>query len=158
MQTNYKFLLLFCVQIKQFDHYPDKICSKCYKYLQVAYKFRLTCQRSHNHLSKFIAPVEVEKRNDNELDDDTNSLGNAVTYTEDGYVVEENNEDLMVKMEQEIPTGVIKEEYTVHIQEEDEDFVEIYEPMTEEEEKEVFQLADDTIDNDVSSCTLRYYG
>ena len=101
--------------------------------------------------------MEVEKRNDNELDDDTNSLSNAVTYTEDGYVVEENSEDLMVKMEQENPSGVVKEEYTVHIQEEDEDFVEIYEPMTEEEEKEVFQLADDTFDNDVSSFTLRYY-
>ncbi|KAM7360033.1 uncharacterized protein ACRADG_002904 [Cochliomyia hominivorax] len=140
-------MILECggVPIKQFDHYPDKICSKCYKYLQVAYKFRLTCQRSHNHLSKFIAPVEVEKRTENEFED-SDSIGNALSITEDGYVVEEANEGLMVKLEQE--NNVVKEEYTVHIQEEDDDFVEIYEPMTEEEEKEVFQLADDNFDND----------
>lgn len=131
------------MKIKQFDHYPDKICSKCYKYLQVAYKFRLTCQRSHNHLSKFIAPVEVEKRNENDFEDD-DSIGNAL---EEGYVLEEAGDGLMVKLEQQ--ESAVKEEFTVHIQEEDEDFVEIYEPMTEEEEKEVFQLADDTFDNDV---------
>lgn len=142
-------MILECggVPIKQFDHYPDKICGKCYKYLQVAYKFRLTCQRSHNHLSKFIAPVEVEKRNDAEFDDETESLTNTVSITEDGYVVEESNDDLMVKLEQD-SSGLVKEEFTVHIQEEDDDFVEIYEPMTEEEEKEVFQLADDTFDNE----------
>ncbi|KNC26832.1 hypothetical protein FF38_12994 [Lucilia cuprina] len=142
-------MILECggVPIKQFDHYPDKICSKCHKYLQVAYKFRLTCQRSHNHLSKFIAPVEVEKRTENEFEEENDSVGNTLSITEDGYVVEESNEGLMVKLEQE-NAGVVKEEYTVHIQEEDDDFVEIYEPMTEEEEKEVFQLADDTFDND----------
>lgn len=111
--------------------------------MQVAYKFRLTCQRSHNHLSKFIAPVEVEKRNENDFEDD-DSIGNAL---EEGYVLEEAGDGLMVKLEQQ--ESAVKEEFTVHIQEEDEDFVEIYEPMTEEEEKEVFQLADDTFDNDV---------
>lgn len=111
--------------------------------MQVAYKFRLTCQRSHNHLSKFIAPVEVEKRNENDFEDE-DSIANVLT--EEGYVLEEAGDGLMVKLEQQ---DAVKEEFTVHIQEEDDDFVEIYEPMTEEEEKEVFQLADDTFDNDV---------
>lgn len=122
--------------------------------MQVAYKFRLTCQRSHNHLSKFIAPVEVEKRNENDFEDESDSLGNTLPITEDGYVVEESNEGVMVKLEQE-NAAMVKEEFTVHIQEEDDDFVEIYEPMTEEEEKEVFQLADDTFDNDVRN--KRYF-
>lgn len=119
--------------------------------MQVAYKFRLTCQRSHNHLSKFIAPVEVEKKAENELEDDNDSLNNDVALP-DGFVVEEANEGLLVKMEHDT-VNMVKEEFTVHIQEEDDDFVEIYEPMTEEEEKEVFQLADDTFDNDVRASS-----
>lgn len=135
-------------QIKQFDHYPDKICEKCFKYLQVAYRFRVICQKSHKHLSKFIAPVEVDQKEEVEFEDDeTESLDNAVTITEEGYVLEEATDDIMVKLEQEQPQ--VKEEYTVHIQEEDDDFVEIYEPMTEEEEKEVFQLADEAFENEV---------
>uniref|UniRef100_A0A1I8PQZ6 Protein krueppel n=1 Tax=Stomoxys calcitrans TaxID=35570 RepID=A0A1I8PQZ6_STOCA len=150
-------MILECggVPIKQFDHYPDKICDKCYKYLQVAHKFRVCCQRSHKHLSKFIAPVEVEEDEDDKKDhlncdeDTTDSVPNTLAFTEDGFVVEETtSDDLLIKMEQEQNTIPVKEEYTVHIQEEEDDFVEIYEPMTEEEEKEVFQLADEAFEND----------
>ncbi|KAH8292097.1 hypothetical protein KR054_004691 [Drosophila jambulina] len=50
------------VPIKQFDHYPDKICDKCCKMLKMSFKFRQTCQRSYGHLRQFVAPVEVEHR------------------------------------------------------------------------------------------------
>ncbi|XP_005181962.2 zinc finger protein 892 [Musca domestica] len=155
-------MILECggVPIKQFDHYPDKICKICYKYLQVAYKFRQSCQRSHKHLSKFIAPVEVDDPKDtllfNAADEDTNdSTPNTVAFTEEGYVLEDaNGDDVLIKLEQETTVNAastsvaVKEEYSVQIQEEDDDFVEIYEPMTEEEEKEVFQLADEAFEND----------
>lgn len=146
------------LQIKQFDHYPDKICDKCHKYLQVAYKFRVTCQKSHKHLSKFIAPVEVDQKEDELQCEEDTSDSIPMTYNEEGFVVEETNtNDLMIKLEPEHVNPPVKEEYTVHIQEEEEDFVEIYEPMTEEEEKEVFQLADEAFENDVcSNLTLLY--
>ncbi|XP_073837421.1 identity crisis [Musca autumnalis] len=165
-------MILECggVPIKQFDHYPDKICKICYKYLQVAYKFRQSCQRSHRQLSKFIAPVEVEEiEQKDEIDcnaaddEETNdSLPNTVAFTEEGYVLEDaNGDDVLIKLEQETTIDhrttaassssavPVKEEYSVQIQEEeDDDFVEIYEPMTEEEEKEVFQLADEAFETD----------
>ncbi|EDW53873.1 GM17691 [Drosophila sechellia] len=47
------------VPIKQFDHYPDKICEKCFKVLKMSFKFRETCQRSYGHLRQFVGPVEV---------------------------------------------------------------------------------------------------
>ncbi|KAH8344042.1 hypothetical protein KR084_003601 [Drosophila pseudotakahashii] len=50
------------LQIKQFDHYPDKICEKCFRVLKMAFKFRETCQRSYGHLRQFVGPVEVEQR------------------------------------------------------------------------------------------------
>ncbi|XP_017085133.2 zinc finger protein 347 [Drosophila eugracilis] len=50
------------VPIKQFDHYPDKICEKCFRVLKMAFKFRETCQRSYGHLRQFVGPVEVEQR------------------------------------------------------------------------------------------------
>ncbi|XP_032577602.1 zinc finger protein 347 [Drosophila sechellia] len=50
------------VPIKQFDHYPDKICEKCFKVLKMSFKFRETCQRSYGHLRQFVGPVEVEQR------------------------------------------------------------------------------------------------
>ncbi|XP_067645493.1 zinc finger protein 287-like [Eurosta solidaginis] len=55
-------MILECggVPIQRFDHYPNKICGKCLKYLRVAHTFRVTCQHSHKHLSKFIAPAVVE--------------------------------------------------------------------------------------------------
>lgn len=98
----------------------------------------------------------------NAADEDTNdSTPNTVAFTEEGYVLEDaNGDDVLIKLEQETTVNAastsvpVKEEYSVQIQEEDDDFVEIYEPMTEEEEKEVFQLADEAFENDVSSIYM----
>ncbi|XP_043065224.1 zinc finger and SCAN domain-containing protein 31 [Drosophila ficusphila] len=32
------------------DKFPDKMCSKCVRCLRLSYKFRQTCQRSHQHI------------------------------------------------------------------------------------------------------------
>ncbi|XP_030562431.1 zinc finger protein 2 [Drosophila novamexicana] len=37
------------------DNFPDKMCSKCVRVLRVAYKFRLTCQRSHQHIADMLS-------------------------------------------------------------------------------------------------------
>ncbi|XP_022209916.2 zinc finger protein OZF [Drosophila obscura] len=37
------------------DNFPDKMCSKCARCLRLAYKFRQTCQRSHQHISDMLA-------------------------------------------------------------------------------------------------------
>lgn len=96
--------------------------------------------------------MEVDQKEDELQCEEDTSDSIPMTYNEEGFVVEETNtNDLMIKLEPEHVNPPVKEEYTVHIQEEEEDFVEIYEPMTEEEEKEVFQLADEAFENDVCS-------
>ncbi|KAH8256351.1 hypothetical protein KR032_002883 [Drosophila birchii] len=37
------------------DNFPDKMCSKCMRCLRLSYKFRLTCQRSHQHVMDMLA-------------------------------------------------------------------------------------------------------
>ncbi|XP_002019673.2 zinc finger protein 3 [Drosophila persimilis] len=37
------------------DNFPDKMCSKCVRCLRLAFKFRQTCQRSHQHISDMLA-------------------------------------------------------------------------------------------------------
>ncbi|XP_037944596.1 uncharacterized protein LOC119677360 [Teleopsis dalmanni] len=104
-------MILECggVPIKKFDHYPDKICGRCLRYLRVAYKFRVMCQRSHKHLSRFIAPVVVER-----IPIDTNDL------------IAEESDAMELKME---PDAIIniKEEQNELIDEED--IMDMYEPL-----------------------------
>lgn len=131
------------LQIKQFDHYPDKICSKCYKYLQVAFKFRTTCQRSHKQLSRFIAPVVVDKLEDDEQEEVCEDEIDLTSSFDETLIVDESD-DVLIKFENQIEenNASSKEEYTVHVEEDFDEFVEIYEPMTEEEEQ-VFELTDE---------------
>uniref|UniRef100_A0A1B0C2Y1 Protein krueppel n=1 Tax=Glossina palpalis gambiensis TaxID=67801 RepID=A0A1B0C2Y1_9MUSC len=138
-------MILECggVPIKQFDHYPDKICSKCYKYLQVAFKFRTTCQRSHKQLSRFIAPVVVDKLEDDEQEEVCEDEIDLASSFDETLIVDESD-DVLIKFENQIEenNASSKEEYTVHVEEDFDEFVEIYEPMTEEEEQ-VFELTDE---------------
>uniref|UniRef100_W8CDV5 Zinc finger protein 596 n=1 Tax=Ceratitis capitata TaxID=7213 RepID=W8CDV5_CERCA len=108
-------MILECggVPIKRFDHYPDKICGKCLKYLRVAHKFRITCQRSHKHLSRFIAPAVV----------DVAIVEEAADYVP---IEVEEVEELALKVEPDIDG--IKEEYS------DTEVLDIYVPIDEEAE------------------------
>jgi len=47
--------LFKCLQVSMDDNYPDKMCRKCVKRLREAYKFRVTCQRSHQHIADLLA-------------------------------------------------------------------------------------------------------
>lgn len=49
------FSLSNALQVSVDDNFPDKMCSKCVRVLRVAYKFRLTCQRSHQHIADMLA-------------------------------------------------------------------------------------------------------
>ncbi|KAH8359466.1 hypothetical protein KR093_006946 [Drosophila rubida] len=54
--TNWSICLLHqCLQVSMDDNFPDKMCTKCVRLLRVAYKFRLTCQRSHQHIADMLA-------------------------------------------------------------------------------------------------------
>ncbi|KAL7730075.1 hypothetical protein ACLKA6_009357 [Drosophila palustris] len=37
------------------DNFPDKMCRQCVQRLREAYKFRVTCQRSHQHIADMLA-------------------------------------------------------------------------------------------------------
>lgn len=111
------------MQIKRFDHYPDKICCKCIKYLRVAYKFRVTCQRSHKHLSRFIAPAVVDTQVEEEVTE---------------YLPIEVEEVEALKVEPDLTE--IKQELS---DPEETEVLDIYEPI--EEDAEVFEEFD-TID------------
>ncbi|XP_054747406.1 zinc finger protein 12-like [Anastrepha obliqua] len=124
-------MILECggVPIKRFDHYPDKICSRCLKYLRVAYKFRVTCQRSHKHLSRFIAPAVVETHIEDEVQDYVPIEGDEV-------------EEIALKVE---PDTDIKQEFS---DSEGVEVLDIYVPIDEDaEEFEEF----DTIDRSAST-------
>ncbi|KAH8248232.1 hypothetical protein KR038_007844, partial [Drosophila bunnanda] len=43
------------VPVSQDDNFPDKMCSKCMRCLRLSYKFRLTCQRSHQTVMDMLA-------------------------------------------------------------------------------------------------------
>lgn len=43
------------LQVSIDDNFPDKMCSKCVRVLRIAYKFRLTCQRSHQHIADMLS-------------------------------------------------------------------------------------------------------
>lgn len=126
------------MQIKRFDHYPDKICNMCYDHLLVAQKFRETCQRSHSQLSRFIAPVVIEKHE--------YSLGFEETVdTDDALSAPEscNTADTMAlssiinkvdNIKCENSTDLTTEEFTIQEVAESEyydDLVEFYEPANE---------------------------
>nr|XP_014088685.1 zinc finger protein 12 isoform X3 [Bactrocera oleae]XP_036233180.1 zinc finger protein 12 isoform X3 [Bactrocera oleae]XP_036233181.1 zinc finger protein 12 isoform X3 [Bactrocera oleae] len=125
-------MILECggVPIKRFDHYPDKICCKCIKYLRVAYKFRVTCQRSHKHLSRFIAPAVVDTQVEEEVTE---------------YLPIEVEEVEALKVEPDLTE--IKQELS---DPEETEVLDIYEPI--EEDAEVFEEFD-TIDRSGSAIS-----
>ncbi|EDW83338.1 uncharacterized protein Dwil_GK22796 [Drosophila willistoni] len=53
------------------DNFPDKMCSKCVSCLRQAYKFRLACQRSYQHIMDLFASEETNSsssKNSNTLE------------------------------------------------------------------------------------------
>lgn len=48
------FKLFQPTQVSLDDNFPDKMCSKCVRCLRLCYKFRLTCQRSHQHIMDML--------------------------------------------------------------------------------------------------------
>lgn len=117
---------MYCLQIKKFDHYPDKICDKCLKNLHIAFKFRRVCQRSYKHLRQFIAPVVVEQQS---AEEDGNGLSTSHDPSGielgEGHVLagsEETNDEseevkerlVHVKSEQVEEDGIIEELYDVY--------------------------------------------
>lgn len=114
------------MQIKKFDHYPDKICDKCLKNLHIAYKFRRICQRSYKHLRQFIAPVVVEQEQLTDENVAVMDVNNEVASTEmDETHALAGNEEIEeemdakerlvhVKSEQVEEDGTIEELYDVY--------------------------------------------
>lgn len=43
------------IPVSSDDNFPDKMCKKCVQRLREAYKFRTTCQRSHQHIADLLA-------------------------------------------------------------------------------------------------------
>ncbi|EDW38306.1 GL12085 [Drosophila persimilis] len=86
------------VPIKKFDHFPDKICTRCLKVLHISFRFRQTCQQAYKHLQKFVGPIEVEQKAD---DDFPNAAQEAP-------VAEEDDEELVdghyEQIEENMPT------------------------------------------------------
>ncbi|KAH8420718.1 hypothetical protein KR222_003109 [Zaprionus bogoriensis] len=57
------------------DNFPDKMCSKCVRVLRVAYKFRLTCQRSHQHIADMLATeYSTSRAGEDDEDADTDAI------------------------------------------------------------------------------------
>ncbi|EDW16051.1 zinc finger protein 263 [Drosophila mojavensis] len=57
------------------DNFPDKMCSKCVRVLRIAYKFRLTCQRSHQHIADMLS-TELDTSGGNDYEEDE-AIANA---------------------------------------------------------------------------------
>ncbi|KAH8374922.1 hypothetical protein KR200_008694, partial [Drosophila serrata] len=66
------------VPVSQDDNFPDKMCSKCMRCLRLSYKFRLTCQRSHQHVMDMLAR---EARNTNVTGGDADSQNLSDDFT-----------------------------------------------------------------------------
>lgn len=105
----------------------------------MAYKFRSTCQRSHNQLSRFIAPVVIEKSEDYVSGfEETVDTDFALTATDicnaQAMAADDTRDDCLVKTEN-TTNSLTSEEYTIQEVADSEyydDLVEFYEPATEE--------------------------
>ncbi|TDG46947.1 hypothetical protein AWZ03_006651 [Drosophila navojoa] len=58
------------------DNFPDKMCSKCVRVLRIAYKFRLTCQRSHQHIADMLS-TELDTGGSNDYEEEDEAIANA---------------------------------------------------------------------------------
>ncbi|XP_033149929.1 zinc finger protein 26 [Drosophila busckii] len=74
------------IPVSSDDNFPDKMCNKCVRNLRMAYKFRLTCQRSHQHITDML-----------------NAALGAATGDEDEEVTELEVEDITQPWEQDQP-------------------------------------------------------
>ncbi|SPP83968.1 zinc finger protein 62 homolog [Drosophila guanche] len=88
------------VPIKRFDHFPDKICTRCLKVLHISFRFRQTCQQAYKHLQKFVGPIEVEQK----ADDD------SLSAAQEAPVADEEEEEEVVEghyeqIEENMPTS-----------------------------------------------------
>ncbi|KAH8369404.1 hypothetical protein KR009_009780 [Drosophila setifemur] len=80
------------VPVSQDDNFPDKMCSKCVRCLRLAYKFRLTCQRSHQHIMDMLAREASNSGGESE----------NLSLADDLKIWEEETSQLDVKLEQEL--------------------------------------------------------
>ncbi|KAH8335576.1 hypothetical protein KR074_006122 [Drosophila pseudoananassae] len=79
------------IPVSQDDNFPDKMCSKCVRCLRFAYKFRLTCQRSHQHIMDMLDREASNSGVENE----------SLSLADDLKVWEEDISQLNVKHEEE---------------------------------------------------------
>lgn len=107
----------------------------------MAQKFRTTCQRSHNQLSRFIAPVVIEKNEyvigfEETVDTDFALTTDHCSNTSNTTLVatDETKDECLVRNEN-TNNSLTSEEYTIQEVAETEyydDLVEFYEPAPEE--------------------------
>lgn len=86
------------------DNFPDKMCSKCVRVLRVAYKFRLTCQRSHQHIADMLATEYTTSLGGAEDDEDAETEAIARDWEEST-----NKINSQIKMEQEVEEAAAPE-------------------------------------------------
>ncbi|KAH8344043.1 hypothetical protein KR084_003600 [Drosophila pseudotakahashii] len=106
------------------DKFPDKMCSKCVRCLRLCYKFRLTCQRSHQHIMDMLLREASNASTAGEedilnLSDDITVESVVKTWEDDasqmdgGFKVEENefqtNEEQEQEQQQQVITYVVED-------------------------------------------------
>lgn len=80
------------IPVSQDDNFPDKMCSKCVRCLRFAYKFRLTCQRSHQHIMDMLDREASNSGIENE----------SLSLADDLKIWEEDISQFNVKLEEEL--------------------------------------------------------
>ncbi|XP_060647506.1 zinc finger and SCAN domain-containing protein 12 [Drosophila nasuta] len=115
------------------DNFPDKMCAKCVRLLRVAYKFRSTCQRSHQHIADMLATqlstvIGVEEGEDE--DAETEAIARA-------WEENTNQVNAPIKMEQEAEEAS-SEFISYVVSGEDAGVVDVYDVATEEQHEVVY--------------------
>ncbi|KAH8278390.1 hypothetical protein KR018_001548, partial [Drosophila ironensis] len=122
------------IPVSQDDNFPDRMCSKCVRCLRLAYKFRLTCQRSHQHITDMLAREAGSGAEYESLslagdlkswEEDTSQLDIKL---EEQLKVEEGHED------DQLVTYVVEDAIVFEAAGEDEPTEEIYETIQSEAE------------------------
>ncbi|XP_034486991.1 zinc finger protein 34 [Drosophila innubila] len=76
------------IPVSMDDNFPDKMCRKCVKRLREAYKFRVTCQRSHQHIADLLATelsTGIAGGDEEEVDsENTSEMNTEIKLEEDG--------------------------------------------------------------------------
>ncbi|XP_016923660.4 zinc finger protein 552 [Drosophila suzukii] len=102
------------------DKFPDKMCSKCVRCLRLCYKFRLTCQRSHQHIMDMLLreASNTSAAGDDDmlnLSDDLTVESVVKTWEEDasqmdgGFKVEESDFQPEEQQQQQVITYVMED-------------------------------------------------